>query len=157
MGDGQPDKVASLVLIDTGILVGYRWHYLARIWRAPVVDEIFQATTTRAGFRLLLKHGNPRGLPREFVDRMYNDYDRGTKRAILKLYRATSKPGQRAVELSQALRPLKLPALIVWGRHDPYLTSATPMRSASGRRSWTRKWWCWRIVAIGRSPITRRR
>lgn len=118
----NPNKVASLVLIDTGILAGYRWHYLARIWRAPVVGEIFQATTTRAGFRLLLKHGNPRGLPREFVDRMYSDYDRGTKKAILKLYRATSKPGQHAVELSQALCPLKLPALIVWGRHDPYLS-----------------------------------
>jgi pimeloyl-ACP methyl ester carboxylesterase len=118
----NPDKVASLVLIDTGILVEYRWHYLARIWRAPVIGEIFQATTTRAGFRLLLKHGNPRSLPPEFVDRMYNDYDRSTKRAILKLYRATSEPGQRALELSQALRPAKLPVLVVWGRHDPYLS-----------------------------------
>lgn len=118
----DPGKAASVVLINTGILAGYRWHYLARIWRAPVVGEIFHATTTRPAFRLLLKHGNPRGLPRAFLDRMYDDYDRGTRRAILKLYRATSEPGRDALELSRALHPLKLPALVVWGRHDPYLS-----------------------------------
>jgi pimeloyl-ACP methyl ester carboxylesterase len=118
----NPHKLASVVLINTGILAGYRWHYLARIWRTPVLGELFQLTTTRPGFRLLLKHGNPRGLPREFIDRMYEDYDRGTRRAILKLYHATGRPGQRGPELSRALRPLNLPALVVWGRHDPYIS-----------------------------------
>jgi pimeloyl-ACP methyl ester carboxylesterase len=65
----HPDSFASVVLINTGLLLGYRWHYLARIWRMPMIGELFQMTATRPGFHLLLKHGNPRGLPREFVDR----------------------------------------------------------------------------------------
>jgi len=117
----NPDAFASAVLINTGVLPGYRWHYLARIWRTPVFGEVFMATTTRPGFRLLLKHGNPRGLPKAFVDRMYDDFDKGTRRAVLRLYRATNDPAGAAERLAAALRPLDRPALVVWGAHDPYL------------------------------------
>jgi len=125
----HPNEFATATLIDTGVLSGYRWHYLARIWRTPLLGELFQATATRRGFHLLLKHGNPRGLPREFVDQMFDDYDRGTRRAVLKLYRATSDPG-RMEEMAQALRPLARPALVVWGKHDPYI----PVRYAERQR-----------------------
>ena len=37
------DRLASLTLIDIGILPGYKWHRLARIWRTPVLGELFQA------------------------------------------------------------------------------------------------------------------
>jgi pimeloyl-ACP methyl ester carboxylesterase len=37
----NPDSLASVVLVNTGVLTGYRWHYLARIWRAPVLGELF--------------------------------------------------------------------------------------------------------------------
>jgi pimeloyl-ACP methyl ester carboxylesterase len=84
-----------------------------------VLGELFQATTTMPGFRRLLRHGNPRGLPREFVERMYRDYDRGTKRAVLRLYRATP-PGLLEASLP-AMRQLDPPTLVVWGRRDPYL------------------------------------
>ncbi len=114
------DSVASVVLINTGVLVGYRWHYLARIWRTPVLGELFQATTTKPGLRLLLRHGNPRGLPRHFIDRMYRDYDWGTKRAVLRLYRATP-PGTLEAPLP-AMREIDPPALVVWGAHDPYIS-----------------------------------
>jgi flavin-dependent dehydrogenase/pimeloyl-ACP methyl ester carboxylesterase len=117
----NPDKLASVVLINTGALIGYDWHYLARIWRTPVAGEIFQASTTRNGLRTALRHGNPRGLPRAFVDRMYDDTDGGTKRAILKLYRATDDPGDSGRLLADALGPLDRPALVVWGAHDPYI------------------------------------
>jgi pimeloyl-ACP methyl ester carboxylesterase len=29
----NPGALASAVLINTGVLIGYRWHYLAKIWR----------------------------------------------------------------------------------------------------------------------------
>jgi pimeloyl-ACP methyl ester carboxylesterase len=124
----HPDAVASVVLINIGVLIGYRWHYLARIWRTPVLGELFQATTTLPGFRLLLRHGNPRGLPRDFVERMYRDLDRGTKRAVLRLYRATP-PGLLEASLP-TMRELDPPALVVWGSHDPYL----PVENAERRR-----------------------
>lgn len=125
----HPDALASVVLINTVVLIGYRWHYLAKIWRTRVLGELFQATATRTGFRLLLKHGNPHGLPRPFVDRMYDDFDRRTRRAVLKLYRATSPSAGEP--LAQALRKLDRPAVVVWGKHDPYI----PVRQAHLQRT----------------------
>jgi flavin-dependent dehydrogenase/pimeloyl-ACP methyl ester carboxylesterase len=126
----NPDRLASVVLINTGALVDYRWHYLARIWRTPLAGEAFQATTSRSGLRTALRHGNPRGLPRPFVDRMYDDIDAGTKRAVLRLYRATDDPGALGRAHAEALRPLDVPALVIWGAHDPYIpvTMATRQR-----------------------------
>jgi pimeloyl-ACP methyl ester carboxylesterase len=117
----RPEAFRSATLIDTGVLLGYRWHYLARIWRTPWLGELFQATTTRAGFRLVLKRGNPRGLPTAFIDRLYDEYDRDTRRAVLRLYRATSDPAALASRLAGALRPLDRPVLVIWGKHDPYI------------------------------------
>lgn len=126
----NPSKVVSLTLFNVGVLNGYRWHYLARIWRMPIIGEIFQATTSRLAFRLVLRHGNPRGLPREFLDSMYDNYDRATRQAVLKLYRATNDLGATAHELSAALRPLDLDTLVLWGKADPYL----PHRFAEDQR-----------------------
>jgi menaquinone-9 beta-reductase len=124
----NPDRLGSAVLINTGVLLDYRWHYLARIWRTPVAGEAFQASTTRTGFHTALRHGNPRGLPRAFVDRMYDDTDAGTSRAILRLYRATDDPSAMGRRQADALRPLDRPALVVWGAHDPYLPVALANR-----------------------------
>lgn len=118
----HPQRFASVTLINVGVMPGYRWHYMARIWRTPLLGELAMATTTRASFALALKHGNPRGLPMSFVSRMYDDFDRGTRRAVLRLYRATRDPGgSTARELAAALRPLERPALVLWGRQDPYV------------------------------------
>jgi pimeloyl-ACP methyl ester carboxylesterase len=124
----RPEALASATLINTGALLDYRWHYLARVWRTPVAGELFQATTTRNGLRTALRHGNPRGLPRPFVDRMYDDTDAGTKRAILRLYRATSDPAATGRRHADALRPLDRPALVVWGACDPYIPVAQAER-----------------------------
>lgn len=115
------DALASITLIDTGILPGYRWHKLARIWRTPVLGEIFQATATRSAFRFLLNRNEPRGLPREFVETMYDHYDRRTRKAVLALYRDTDDPGSAAVEFSKLMAPRDIPALVIWGEHDAYL------------------------------------
>ncbi len=125
----HPEAFASLTLMDIGIMPDYRWHYLARIWRTPVLGELFMATSSRSAFRLLLRHGNPRGLPRAFVDRMYDDFDHGTRRAVLRLYRATdaSSAGER---LGPVLRALARPTLVIWGKHDPYV----PVRYAERQR-----------------------
>ena len=45
--------------------------------------------------------------------------DPGTQRAVLTLYRAT--PPERFAELQEPLRRAAPPALVIWGRHDPYL------------------------------------
>jgi pimeloyl-ACP methyl ester carboxylesterase len=45
-------------------------------------------------------------------------------RAVLKLYRNTRKIDDAARQMTAALRPLNLPALIIWGAHDPYISVA---------------------------------
>lgn len=126
----HPDRVASLTLINMGVLRGYRWHYLARIWRTPLIGELFMATVTRPMFHLTLKHGNPRGLPRPFVDRMFDQFDAGTRRAVLRLYRATDSFEPLASAITTSLAPRRLPVLVLWGAHDPYL----PVRYAPLQR-----------------------
>jgi pimeloyl-ACP methyl ester carboxylesterase len=122
------DALASVTLIDTGVLPGYRWHRLARIWRTPVVGEVFQAAATRGAFKRLIDRAEPRGLPDEFVDAMYDHYDRRTRRAVLKLYRATDDPGAAATEFAALMAPRDVPALVIWGEGDAYLPSSFAQR-----------------------------
>jgi pimeloyl-ACP methyl ester carboxylesterase len=118
------ERIASITLIDIGILPGYKWHRLARIWRTPVLGELFMATATRRAFLALVDRDEPRGLPRPFTERMYDHYDRRTKRAVLKLYRATDEPGAPNPELVAALKSADPPALVIWGGGDAYLPSS---------------------------------
>ncbi|HKO36927.1 MAG TPA: alpha/beta hydrolase [Solirubrobacterales bacterium] len=120
----HPDAVASITLIDTGLMPGYRWHGTARVWRTPIAGEALQAIATRSLFRFLITVREPRGLPREFVERMYDHYDRRTRRAVLKLYRATPDPGGMSENLIGLFRPRDIPALVIWGEDDPYLSSS---------------------------------
>jgi pimeloyl-ACP methyl ester carboxylesterase len=123
----HPDAFASVTLVNTGVLLGFRWHVLARIWRTPLLGELFMRTTTRAGMRLMLRRGQPVPLTRERVDAMYAAAaDRGTQRAVLRLYRAT--PADAMGALQPRLRPLDRPALVVWGVADPYIDVAQAER-----------------------------
>jgi pimeloyl-ACP methyl ester carboxylesterase len=120
----NPDALAGVVLIDTGILPGYKWHALARVWRTPVLGELFQAASRGRAFTRGLASKEPRGLPSEFLEGMGSHYDRRTKRAVLKLYRATDDPGARGEELAAIMAPRNLPALVIWGEGDAYLPAA---------------------------------
>jgi pimeloyl-ACP methyl ester carboxylesterase len=73
------------------------------------------------GFRFAVERDTPRRVPQQFVDRWYGDYDWRTRRAILRLYRATSDPSGLGYDLARVLRLLDRPALVIWGRHDRYL------------------------------------
>jgi pimeloyl-ACP methyl ester carboxylesterase len=124
----HPESFASVTLINIGVLVGYRWHRYARIWRTPVLGEIFQATANRPAFRQLVGRENPR-LDREALDRIY-EQSRGwpTKRAVLRLYRATEPDFGEA--MVARFRELDRPALVIWGSEDAYL----PVEQAERQR-----------------------
>lgn len=121
------ERLDSAVLIDTGILPGYRWHTMARIWRTPVLGELVQATTFRSGFRRLIAASEPRGLPRAFLDRMYDQYDARTRKAVLELYRATD-PGSAGESFASYVASRDIPALVIWGERDAYLPSSFAAR-----------------------------
>jgi pimeloyl-ACP methyl ester carboxylesterase len=126
----HPQAYASLTMINIGVTLGYRWHYLARIWQTPGMGEFFMATTTRTGFHVLMKKDNPQPLPKAYVDELYDHFDKGTRRAVLRLYRATRDVEPRAQQLAAALRAHQRPALAVWGVKDPYLPVALLERQA---------------------------
>jgi pimeloyl-ACP methyl ester carboxylesterase len=116
----NPGAYGSATLVDTGILYGYSWHALAKLWRTPGVGELFFAMTTRGAMRMALKRGQPRPLPEEAFELFYRaNKDRGTQRAILRLYRAS--PPSAIEPLGPPLRELNRPTLVVWGAHDPYI------------------------------------
>ena len=81
-----------------------------------------------------MQSSNPEGPAARISSiKMYDDYDRGTRRTVLKLYRATPDPGEtRRAGGRRLLAPLKKPALVVWGAKDPVRRRrSTPSASAS--------------------------
>jgi pimeloyl-ACP methyl ester carboxylesterase len=122
----RPKRLGSAVLMSSGVFFDFRWHAIARAWQTPLVGEALMAMTTRATFGALVNPSAPRPVPRALVDRMFGDLDAGTKHAILRLYRAT--PSREVVARSRRhddlLRPLDVPALVLWGKHDPFVPVA---------------------------------
>lgn len=121
-GAQHPDSLCSAVMFNTGTWTHHRWHQTARLWRRPLVGELVMALTNRRAWRRGMSAAEgERSLPPRFVDRMYDDFDRGTKRAVLRLYRATPLPYPPASEWMATLAALDRPALIAWGASDPFL------------------------------------
>jgi pimeloyl-ACP methyl ester carboxylesterase len=122
----HPDNFASAVLINTGFLIGYRWHLLARLHRTPLLGYL-AALTGWIGFRPVLWLYE-RGLPRDVVDRWQRDYDWGTRRAMLRFYNATfTSWGARPVP---ELARLDRPALVIWGERNRFV----PVEQAERQR-----------------------
>jgi pimeloyl-ACP methyl ester carboxylesterase len=126
----HPQQTISLTLINTGVTLGYKWHYAARLWQTPIVGELFMATTTRSAFGLMLNVGQKTKLPAAFIDEMYGNFDSGAKRAVLKLYRAHANASSMVGELVGALKTLNVPVLVIWGKRDPYLPVKLAQRQA---------------------------
>jgi pimeloyl-ACP methyl ester carboxylesterase len=118
---GHPEQHASTTLINTGVLLREGWHALARVWRTRGLGELFFMTSTRSGMRQFMKRTNPPTFPTAFGDHLYDLYqDKGTRRAVLALYRNTPIAPHVAA-IAPALREHPRPALVVWGAKDPYL------------------------------------
>lgn len=126
------DRVRSLILFNMGVLPGYTYHKFGRLWRTPLLGELSYALTTRWTFKRLLNADNPRKLPEAFLDRMYDDSDRGLQRAVLAHYRATPDPAGISVRYASVLAPRRLPALVIWGAGDAYV----PVRYAQRQNEW---------------------
>jgi pimeloyl-ACP methyl ester carboxylesterase len=126
----SPDRVASVTLINTGILEGYRWHTMARVWQTPVLGELAQLATTRQVFTRVVPGAEPRGLPREFVEEMYGNFDRRTRAAVLRLYRDAKDLGEQSSQIADRLAHEDHPALVIWGGGDSYI----PLRFAEAQK-----------------------
>lgn len=126
----RPQALGRIVLIDCVPLSGaYRWHWVARMWRRPLVGELVNATTTRFSTRQLLRLATPRrGTLPDVVERVHAHFGH-TKRSILELYRDADP--DRVEALGRDLAKLSGPALVVWGEADPYIGAEWADRYAS--------------------------
>jgi pimeloyl-ACP methyl ester carboxylesterase len=118
----QPDLVERLVVIDAvPLLPGYRWHWIAQLWRRRPLGELLNATTTKASLALLLRQarGNRGPMPPEFVEMIWERWDKGTRDATLALYRHAD-PDDLAMA-GRDLGRLACPALVIWADRDAYL------------------------------------
>jgi pimeloyl-ACP methyl ester carboxylesterase len=117
----HPQAFASAVMINTGVLADYRWHWVARLHRTPILGELV-ALTARSGLRAVMSvYGDaPLKPPAIVIDRWRAGYDWGTRRAMLRFYRAS--PVSVFEHLPSALRRLDRPALVLWGARDPFVS-----------------------------------
>ena len=108
----KPERLERLVVLAAvPFLPGYEWHRVARGWRTPLVGELMMGFATRRLFE--------RSLPAEVGSRAYDEFDHGTQRAILRLYR--SAPPEELERAGTALGELRCPALVLWPTRDPYI------------------------------------
>ena len=115
----HPDRVASVTFLNTGVLIGYRWHRMARIWRTPVLGELSMLLlNARISAKVLAREN--RGLPVDWVEVIAGHLlPAKTRRAVLKLYRSAPSGGMD--ELAARLREQDHDALVVFGDADAYI------------------------------------
>ena len=124
----NPRRTGRIVLIDSGVLLGFVPHPVHVTWATPGTGEEFQRSLTRTVFKgVLAPQQDERALPRRFLDRVYDDQDRETRCAVLRFFRsAASTSIDPAVPTAQAARlrrtfGSRLPVLVVWGEKDAFL------------------------------------
>jgi len=129
-GASHPGAFASSVMVGAGALIGYRWHALARLARAPLVGHLMATSPSWLGFRTIMRIYNPapQKLPNEVLQRWWRDYDRATRRAVVRFWRAT--PPSAFERIAPVLRRLDRPALALWGANDRF----TPVEQAERQR-----------------------
>jgi pimeloyl-ACP methyl ester carboxylesterase len=117
----HPEAFASAVIMATGVLIDYEWHWLANLQRKPILGPLAIRLTNEKRFRASMRsfHRDSRKLPDSFVDRLWEDYDLASRRAMMTMYRAAPPGGfERLVPL---FSKLDRPALVLWGRKYPFV------------------------------------
>ena len=128
----RPELVEKLVVVNAvPLLPGYRWHWIAQIWRRRPWGEIFNRGTSRSGVALLMRQatGDRGPMPAQVVDSIWDHWDAGSGRAVLALYRHADP--DRLAAAGGDLGRIDCPALVVWGERDPYLPAEFARRYAA--------------------------
>jgi pimeloyl-ACP methyl ester carboxylesterase len=129
----HPERVVRLAIVDAmPLLDGFEWSTLARWWRRPLAGELVMGSINRRLLARRLRSGcaTPAAWPEARVDAVWDQFDQGTQRAILRLYRSVDTAALAAA--GAHLDSLTQPALVLWGELDPWL--APSFADAYGRR-----------------------
>ncbi len=116
-----PERVERLVLFNSvPLLAGLTWPWWARTWRIPGAGELAMGSTTKAVLTRWLRRGsaNPAAWPADRVAQVWEQFDQGTQRAIIRLQRSVDE--ERMGRMATALESLRMPVLVIWGELDPW-------------------------------------
>lgn len=118
----RPDLIEKLVAINAiPLLPGYRWHWVAQIWRRRGLGELANATTTKSSMAMIMRQlsGDGRPMPPWFIETIWRHMDQGTNDATLALYRHADP--NRLAAAGKDLNRLTCSSLVLWGANDPFL------------------------------------
>jgi pimeloyl-ACP methyl ester carboxylesterase len=121
----QPERVQRMVLIDAvPLLEGFRWPGFVRLFRSRVLGELIMGSVNRRLLSRFLRRGSATAdaWPESRIDAVWEQFDQGTQRAILRLQRSLDDDALAAA--GEGLEQLTQPTLIVWGELDPWLDPA---------------------------------
>jgi pimeloyl-ACP methyl ester carboxylesterase len=121
----HPGRVGRIVIIDAvPLLDGFTWPRMVRYWRMPVIGELLMGSVNRWLLARTLRAGStrPEAWPDQRVDEVWEQFDQGTQRAILRLHRSIDAAG--LAQVGAGLAGVDAPALVVWGGRDPWLDPA---------------------------------
>ena len=110
------------------------------------VNQWLLARTLRSGA------ASPEAWTDARIAAVWEQFDQGTQRAILRLHRSIDPAGLAAAGAD--LEQLWMPALVVWGERDPWLAPASPTRT--GGACPARRWSTSPTPATGRGSTSRR-
>lgn len=116
----HPEKLRSVVIMNTVFASDFRWHLFGRLWRTPVIGELVQALTNRTGFTRELQRAS-RKLSIEQIHRTYALITPAMKRMVLRWYRAMDPQHFQGWEGELLQLLARKPSLVLWGEHDPYI------------------------------------
>ncbi len=118
----HPERVTRLVIIDAlPLLAGFAWPKLVNRLRRAGVGELAMGAVNRRLLARGLRAGSvhPEAWSDERIDALWEQFDQGTQRAILRLHRSIDPAGLAAA--GAGLDRLEVPTLIVWGEQDTWL------------------------------------
>lgn len=142
----RPDLVARMTVLQPLPLVdGFAWPGIVRWWRRPIVGELLMGATTKGTLARSLRRGaiSPGAWTKPRIAAVWEQFDQGTQRAVLRLHRGTPESS-----LEPVLASVRVPVHIVWGNRDPWLgpeladvyaarlADATVERSDAGHWPW---------------------
>jgi len=121
----DPTRVERLVLLDAlPLLEGFRWHRDGRMLRGRGIGELIMGSLSRRSLGRWLQRGaaTPGAWSDAAIGAVWEQFDQGTQRAILRLFRSADPARLQAAGAS--LESLQMPALVIHGESDPWYPAA---------------------------------
>jgi pimeloyl-ACP methyl ester carboxylesterase len=118
----HPERIEQMTIIDAvPLFEGFRSPLLVRRWRRVGLGELVMGSVNRWLLARTLRAGaaTPGAWPYERIDKVWEQFDQGTQRTLLRLHRSIDGPGLAAAGAD--LDQLYAPALVVWGEQDPWV------------------------------------